>query len=166
MSSLKIGQLRPGMKNVCVNQMILLEKGPVMQTKDGHSISHCLVADDTACLKLSLWDSHISELSGGDILKLTNGYCTLYKSVMTLYVGKTGKLQRTGEFTMLFTETPNLSSMQYVTDPNHPKLMMPAPSHAATASSSANTTTSAGHASSSTSGSLSHARPPAPLPES
>ena len=44
---------------------------------------------------------------------LTNGtagrYSGLHKNSLLLNVGKNGSLQRLGEFSLLFTETPNMS---------------------------------------------------------
>lgn len=69
----KVGDLRPGMKNVNV-QFIVLEKAPPTKTKDEHMLAHAIVADQSGCIHLSLWDSLGEQLQPGDIIRLTGGY--------------------------------------------------------------------------------------------
>lgn len=86
----KIADLRPYMKGVnCM--FIVLEKGTfclllciifrehvhlgaVTKTKDEHTISHCLVADGSASIHLSLWDTQGDSLSPSDIIRLSGGW--------------------------------------------------------------------------------------------
>ncbi|KAL6079670.1 SOSS complex subunit B1 [Balamuthia mandrillaris] len=117
----KIADLRPYMKSInCL--FIVLEKGAVTKTKENHTISDCLVADGSAAIRLSLWDRQGESLQPGDIIKLSGGYCTLFKNSLILYSGRHGHLERVGEFTMLFAEAPNMSMLSWVaTNPNNPK---------------------------------------------
>lgn len=73
---------------------------------------------------MSLWDEYCDAVQPGDICVITGGSCQFFRTESTLYVGKTGKLERTGEFTMLFSETPNMSRVQYVPDPSNPSVMI------------------------------------------
>lgn len=68
----KVGELRPGMKNVNV-LFIVLEKAPPTKTKDEHMLAHAIVADHTGCIHLSLWDTLGEQLQPGDIIRLTGG---------------------------------------------------------------------------------------------
>lgn len=112
----KIVDMRPFMKSInCV--FIVLEKGSVTRTKDEHTIYQTLVADYTASINISLWDNIGELLQPGDIVRLKGGYCTLYKNSLMLYTGKKGSTDRIGEFTLVFSETPNMSTIQWVTDP-------------------------------------------------
>ena len=52
----KVGDLRPGMKNVNV-LFIVLDKAPPTKTKDEQVLGHAIVADQTGCIHLSLWDT-------------------------------------------------------------------------------------------------------------
>lgn len=69
----KVGELRPGMKNVTVI-FIVLDKAPPTKTKDEHMLAHARVADQTGCIHLSLWDMLGEQLQPGDIIRLTGGY--------------------------------------------------------------------------------------------
>jgi len=74
----KVIDLKPYMKNLnCV--FIVLEKGPVIRTKDNHTLAHALVADGSASIQFFLWDTDAEWLKPGDILQLHGGYCTLFK---------------------------------------------------------------------------------------
>eukprot|EP01089_Gocevia_fonbrunei_P005500 TRINITY_DN15955_c0_g1_i1.p1 TRINITY_DN15955_c0_g1~~TRINITY_DN15955_c0_g1_i1.p1 ORF type:complete len:165 (-),score=23.48 TRINITY_DN15955_c0_g1_i1:59-553(-) len=120
----KLADLRPYMKGInCI--FIVLEKGAVTKTKENHTISHCLIADNTASIHLSLWDSQGDSLQPGDIIRLSGGYCTLFKNSLILYSGRYGNLERTGEFQMVFTEVPNMSTLVWKADSEDPKKLVP-----------------------------------------
>lgn len=54
----KIQEMRSFMKSVnCI--FIVLEIGGITVTKGDHTISHALVADNTASINLSLWDTQV-----------------------------------------------------------------------------------------------------------
>lgn len=50
-------------------------------TKDDKRLSHCLVADGTASIHLSLWDNQGESLQPGDILHLSGGCVSLSHSL-------------------------------------------------------------------------------------
>lgn len=117
-----IKDLRVGLKNVNLT-FIVLEVGRPSTTKEGHEIRTCRVADRTAAIHLSVWDSLGTYIQPGDILSLTKGYVALWKGVPTLYMGKGGELVKTGEFMFIFNEAINMSdpSQQTVQAPNQIK---------------------------------------------
>ena len=105
-------------------------------TKGDHTITHCMVADESARINLSLWDAQVfvldlefidgmfivwfkgEMLRSGDIIRLIGGYCTLYKNSLVLYSGcMHGTIERIGQYRMLFKEHPNMSGVTWVTDP-------------------------------------------------
>ena len=109
--------------------------GGVTVTKGDHTITHCMVADESARINLSLWDAQVfifsfwnfgmvmvsfkgEMLRSGDIIRLIGGYCTLYKNSLVLYSGcMHGTIERIGQYRMLFKEHPNMSGVTWVTDP-------------------------------------------------
>ncbi|XP_065834801.1 SOSS complex subunit B1-like [Oscarella lobularis] len=111
-----ICDLRAGLKSVSA-LFIVLEVGEGMQTKEGHIVRTCLVADRTASVNLSVWDEWGEAIRPGHILKLTNGYASMWKGGLTLYIGRMGRLERIGEFTLLFAETPNMSETKLDSGP-------------------------------------------------
>lgn len=106
-----IKDLRPGAKNIH-SKFIVLDIGKPNKTKDGHEVRSCRVADKTGSVNLSVWDEWGTLLQCGDIIRLSKGYATIFKGAMTVYISKTGSLERIGDFCMLFAELPNMS------DPN------------------------------------------------
>ncbi|KAJ4459690.1 hypothetical protein PAPYR_4447 [Paratrimastix pyriformis] len=83
----KLANLRPNLSGFTV-EFIILEKWTVSKTKDDHRISYALVADDTASIHLSLWDNQAEQLFPGDIIRLRQGYASLYRNYLVLYPGK------------------------------------------------------------------------------
>eukprot|EP00742_Colponemidia_sp_Colp-10_P005156 GILJ01005506.1.p1 GENE.GILJ01005506.1~~GILJ01005506.1.p1 ORF type:complete len:161 (+),score=15.62 GILJ01005506.1:40-522(+) len=118
-----IADLRPFGKN-CNVVFIVLDKLSVTRTKDDRAVTQVLVADHSGCIYLSLWDQLGDVVQVGDIFRLVGGYCTLFKNQLTLYSGPKGTLERIGEFTMLFNESLNMSTMQWVQD-HTTKAMVP-----------------------------------------
>lgn len=87
--NVKICELKPFMKRVNLDSIVVLEKGdcsaipvpapftsivgPPSETADGHLVSTTLVADESGSIYLSLWDDYISVICPGDILQLKSG---------------------------------------------------------------------------------------------
>jgi hypothetical protein len=83
--------------------------GTQQLTKDGSRVRKCRVADRTGSIVFSVWNDEAEAINAGDIIKLTRGYASVWKGTLVLYCGKYGLVERLGEFTMLFSETPNMS---------------------------------------------------------
>lgn len=104
----QIRDLEHGMKGLRL-VFIVLDVGRPVTTKENHEVRSCKVADRTGCINISLWDEPGQLLMPGDIVQLTKGYVSVFKSCLTLYVGKGGDLQKVSEFCMQFVEQPNMS---------------------------------------------------------
>eukprot|EP01114_Cavostelium_apophysatum_P017443 TRINITY_DN5182_c0_g1_i1.p1 TRINITY_DN5182_c0_g1~~TRINITY_DN5182_c0_g1_i1.p1 ORF type:complete len:146 (-),score=9.03 TRINITY_DN5182_c0_g1_i1:30-467(-) len=123
----KIIDIRPYQKSINV-EFIVLEKGQITKTKENNIMAHALVADASACVNLSLWDTDAEWMQPGDIFQLRGGYSTLFKNSLVLYSGKRhGSMERTGEFTMLFVESPNISQFSWVPSERNPNELVPGP---------------------------------------
>ncbi|XP_013197544.1 SOSS complex subunit B homolog [Amyelois transitella] len=107
----QIKELKPGMKNINA-VFIVLEVGPPTLTKEAREVRTLRVADASACVNLSVWDEPGALLLPGDIVRLTRGYASLWRNALTLYSGKSGDIQKVGEFCMLFNEQVNMSEPQ------------------------------------------------------
>lgn len=112
----QIKDLKPGLKNINAI-FIVLEVGPPTLTKEAREVRTLRVADATATVNLSVWDEPGALLQPGDIVRLTRGYASLWRSALTLYSGKSGDIQKVGEFCMLFNEQVNMSEPQPTTPP-------------------------------------------------
>ena len=107
----QIKDLKPNMKNINA-EFIVLEVGPPTLTKEAREVRTLRVADATASVNLSVWDEPGALLQPGDIVRLTRGYASLWRAALTLYSGKSGDIQKVGEFCMLFNEQVNMSEPQ------------------------------------------------------
>lgn len=108
MDSIYIKDIRPGLKNINVT-FIVLEVGHAVPLKENREVRTLKVADSTACINVSIWDEPGALLQPGDIVRLTKGYASIWRSCLTLYSGKTGDIDKIGEFCMVFNEQLNMS---------------------------------------------------------
>ncbi len=91
-----IKDLQNGMKRVSVEAKVV-EKGDVREVRsrfgnETYRIVDAVVADETASIKLTLWNEQIELVNVGDNIKIDNGYVTSFKNEIQLNVGKFGKL--------------------------------------------------------------------------
>eukprot|EP00475_Leptophrys_vorax_P000836 TRINITY_DN1044_c0_g3_i1.p1 TRINITY_DN1044_c0_g3~~TRINITY_DN1044_c0_g3_i1.p1 ORF type:complete len:131 (+),score=36.36 TRINITY_DN1044_c0_g3_i1:246-638(+) len=123
----KIRDLVPSAANKPNVVFIVLEKLETIVTSGKDRVGKILIADETACMHLSLWNEFIDMVREGDIIRLHTGHCTLFKDEMTLYMGKEGRIEKIGDFEMIFTEQPNVSLWKWEADPINPKKFIPKP---------------------------------------
>ena len=108
----KLNTLRPGDK-IINTLFIVLEKQRTTQTKEGNTVHHIVIADNTAKMNASLFDNYGELVMPGDIVRLTGGYCAIYQQASTLYAGKHGKIERIGEFCFPFTDKQDQSGKRF-----------------------------------------------------
>uniref|UniRef100_A0A7S1KUC9 Uncharacterized protein n=1 Tax=Percolomonas cosmopolitus TaxID=63605 RepID=A0A7S1KUC9_9EUKA len=115
---MKIIHMKPGMsKSEDFNtSFVVLDRYQPIQTKKD-IIDQFLVADETAAIRLSLFEGRGVGLQPGDIVTLHYGHCSVWKGNLVLYAGRKGILTRTGRFTMLFNERRNMSQDDWEEDP-------------------------------------------------
>lgn len=65
--------------------------------EETHRISNVTVADDTACIVLTAWDSDIDQLNEDQYYQLENGFCNLFNDSMRLVRGKFGEFSEIEE---------------------------------------------------------------------
>lgn len=103
-----IKDIRPGQKNINVVFIVLEVSYPTI-TKENREVRTFKVADNTACINVSIWDEPGQLLAPGDIVRLTKGYASVWRQCLTLYSGKNGDIQKIGEFCMVINEQLNMS---------------------------------------------------------
>ena len=111
----------PAAQNNINTRFIILDKARSPASASGKSCI-ALAADETAAVHIQLWGDECEAFEAGDIVKLTNGiFSYVRNSGLLLRAGKRGKMEKMGEFTDAFVETPNVSEIQWNPDPENPK---------------------------------------------
>lgn len=110
----------PAAQNNINTQFIVLDKG---KTTLGGKYKKCLalVADETAAVHFELFGDECDAFEGGDIIRLVDGIFSYSRNNLVLRSGRKGKAEKVGEFCMPFVETPNMSEIRWIPDPNNPK---------------------------------------------
>ncbi|XP_022543966.1 SOSS complex subunit B homolog isoform X1 [Brassica napus] len=111
----------PAAQNNINTRFIILDKSRSPAAASGKSCI-ALAADETAAVHIQLWGEECDAFEAGDIVKLTNGiFSYVRNNGLLLRAGKRGKMEKMGEFTVAFVETPNVSEIQWNPDPENPK---------------------------------------------
>lgn len=93
---MKIADLKPRMKRLKVTFKVI-EKGDarevtIKRDDSNHLIADALVADETGCVVMPLWDEMIDEVEVGSKYTLSNGYTGTFRGSLRLKIGKYGKI--------------------------------------------------------------------------
>ncbi|CAI2351985.1 unnamed protein product [Caenorhabditis sp. 36 PRJEB53466] len=105
-----LSQLQPNMNGLNTT-VIVLDPGQYRRTQNG-SIITMRVADATGSISASIMNPEFTEtFKGGDILKFRSAYTSIFQGGLTLNVGKNGDCKKAGEFMMVFSDTPDITSL-------------------------------------------------------
>ncbi|XP_030505192.2 uncharacterized protein LOC115720151 [Cannabis sativa] len=118
MTSVKVKDIVPAAQNNINTEFILLEKGKTT-TEGQNKTCLSLVADETAAVHFQLWGEECQAFEAGDIIRLSKGIFSYNRNSLVLRAGKRGKVEKVGEFTMAFVETPNMSEIRWIPDPTN-----------------------------------------------
>jgi replication factor A1 len=93
---MNIKDLRNGDKRVTVEANVV-EKGETREVRsrykdETYNVADVVVADETASIKLTLWNEQIDQVEVGNKIKIENGYVTSFKGEIQLNVGKFGTM--------------------------------------------------------------------------
>lgn len=91
-----IKDLRPGMKHLRLQFIVLDEDDSPTRTAQGEPVFHVRVADATGSIILAAFAERGAALRSGDICEVRWGYAAERDGVMQLYVGKIGLIHRVG----------------------------------------------------------------------
>ncbi|MFX1466068.1 MAG: single-stranded DNA-binding protein [Promethearchaeota archaeon] len=96
--------------NVKVKVVEMNEAREVTSRKDGsvNRVTEALVGDDTGVVFLTLWNDDIDRVSVDSALKISNGYCNVFKNSLRLNIGRYGSIEEIEEDITANTEN-NLS---------------------------------------------------------
>lgn len=118
---IRVKELTPALADKeCSFKVIVMESN----AKDDANTSAnatLLVGDDSGCVSLVLPKSVAAHVRLGDILHLLQTQVVFKNSRIYLWGGK---VERVGEFILLFKESYNVSTITWVKDPNNPDAMV------------------------------------------
>jgi hypothetical protein len=114
----------PAAENNINTQFIVLDMGrKILEGQNKTCLA--LVADETASVHFQFWGDECDAFEPGDIIHLANGIFSYNRNnSIVLRAGRRGAIKKVGEFTMVFVETPNMSEITWVPDPNRPNKYM------------------------------------------
>ncbi|KAF9971614.1 SOSS complex subunit B2 [Actinomortierella ambigua] len=118
--STPLGELRPNMKNVNLELIILHYVGDRRIAQDNQLLTTFIAADSTGCVELVIWGEDSRLLKAGDLLRVHSADTKLFKGKMQVTTTRHGKYKKFGEDILLFKENPNFSEFEWVQDPSHP----------------------------------------------
>jgi hypothetical protein len=95
-------QVGPPRGTACTHIVFVLSLSPLTHAQTVRK--HILTPSNAALPPTPL------QIRPGDILALSNGYSSLHRKQLAIYVGPKGKLEKIDEFVMMFQEQPNLSA--------------------------------------------------------
>lgn len=93
--SMKIAELRPGMRRVDITAKVLDLSAPrdvTTRTGEQSRVATATVTDDSGSVKLTLWNEQIDQVAADNNVVIENGYVTSFRGETQLNVGRYGKL--------------------------------------------------------------------------
>lgn len=118
--------ITPAASNNIDTRFILLDKSKITAVGQNKTCL-ALVADETAAVHFQFWGQECDAFQPGDIIHLANGIFSYQRSNLVLRAGKRGKIEKAGEFTLPYVETPNMSEISWGPDPTNPKKYVQGP---------------------------------------
>ncbi|KAH7474805.1 hypothetical protein KRP22_003519 [Phytophthora ramorum] len=118
----RVKDLSPALasKEVSV-KVIVLECNAKDETNASNNAT-LLVGDDSGCVSLVLPKTAALHVRLGDVLQLGGSQLVLKSNRVYLWGGK---VERVGEFLLLFKESYNVSNVTWVKDPTNPDVLIP-----------------------------------------
>lgn len=112
----KIGELTPQSKKVNIALKVLsIEETKKITSKLGGSkmLVEAIVGDETGTILMNLWDNQITEIEKNGVIKITNGYISLYQNNMRLNIGKHGSMAKSNLEIIEINKENDMSNREY-----------------------------------------------------
>ena len=110
----KVENLLPNQKNLTLIGKVVeiseIRKVKLKKNNSQHEVAEFLIADETGCIILSLWDNFISQISGYNVIELKGAYVTEYKGGMRLNISRNGTIKEYEEPTEFFFSDINVEN--------------------------------------------------------
>jgi len=114
---MKIKDIQPNQGNIEITAEVAQKESPRTFEKFGKQGKVCnvIIKDESGTIKLTLWNEDIDKINQGDTIKLTNGWCSEYKSEKQLSTGKFGKIEvlSSSAQAAFVTNDPSILNPQY-----------------------------------------------------
>ncbi|GMF15460.1 unnamed protein product [Phytophthora lilii] len=117
----RVKDLSPALCNKEVNVKAIVLESNAKDEANASNNATLLVGDDSGCVSLVLPKTAAQHVRLGDVLQLANTQVVLKSSRIYLWGGK---VERVGEFLMLFKESANVSNITWVKDPKNPDVLV------------------------------------------
>ena len=117
----RVKDLSPSLCNKEVNVKIIVLECNAKDEGNTSNNATLLVGDDSGCVSLVLPKTTALQVQLGDILFLSGTQVVLKSNRIYLWGGK---VERVGEFLLLFKESANVSNVTWVKDPKNPDILV------------------------------------------
>lgn len=93
---MKIEDIHVGDKKIDIHGKVKdMSKVRQVNTRNGPNIvCDMTLSDESGSITVSLWGEDTARFKEGDMVVLSNGYCTSYKGQLQLNIGKFGSIKR------------------------------------------------------------------------
>ncbi|CAH0484616.1 unnamed protein product [Peronospora farinosa] len=118
----RVKDLSPSLCSKEVNVKIIVLECNAKDEGNTSNNATLLVGDDSGCVSLVLPKTTALQVQLGDILFLSGTQVVLKSNRIYLWGGK---VERVGEFLLLFKESANVSNVTWVKDPKNPDVLIP-----------------------------------------
>lgn len=117
----RVKELTPALADrECSFKVVVMESNAKDETNASANAT-LLVGDDSGCVSLVLPKSVAAHVRLGDILQLSQAQVVLKHGRLYLWGGR---VERVGEFLLLFKEAHNVSTVTWVKDPANPDVLV------------------------------------------
>ena len=113
----RLKDLSPALCDKECNVKVIVMESNAKDEANASNNATLLVGDDNACVSLVIRKSLAVHVRVGDILQLVQTQVVMKNNRIYLWGGK---IERVGEFAMLFKESHNVSNLTWVKDPKNP----------------------------------------------
>ncbi|KAF4033186.1 putative OB domain-containing protein [Phytophthora infestans] len=118
----RVKDLSPTLSNKEVHVKVIVLECNAKDEGNTSNNATMLVGDDSSCVSLVLPKTVALHVRLGDILQLTATQVVLKSNRIYLWGCK---VERVGEFLLLFKESNNISNITWVKDPKNPDVLIP-----------------------------------------
>ncbi|EGZ16169.1 hypothetical protein PHYSODRAFT_506802 [Phytophthora sojae] len=117
----RVKDLSPALCNKEINVKAIVLESNAKDEANASNNATLLVGDDSGCVSLVLPKTAALHVRLGDILQLASTQLVLKSNRVYLWGGK---VERVGEFLLLFKESANISNITWVKDPKNPDVLV------------------------------------------